>query len=71
MDNTFRIVFKTKDGILVKNRQADLGTWFPFGKLDKEFADQILANEAREKGVRIVSYKATVREGVEAIVEWL
>lgn len=61
----------TKDGCLVQNRLGNRDFWLTRnGKLDESFARISLESDAREKGVRLLSYTYD-QEGVQALVEWL
>jgi radical SAM superfamily enzyme len=67
----FRIKMVTKDGCLVQNRTGKRDFWLRSdGKLDEQFAHISLTADAREKGVRVLSYTYD-QEGVQAVVEWL
>ena len=67
----YRIKLVTKDGCLVQNRIGKRDFWLrPDGKLDESFARISLESDAREKGVRLVSYTHDP-DGVQAVVEWL
>lgn len=59
-----KIVFNTKDNVLVMQRDSEIGTW------DREIQESILDANAREHGVRI---NKTERIGDDLIctVSWL
>jgi hypothetical protein len=57
------IIFKTKDGVLIMDRESDISEW------PKDTQDYILNDNARQKGVRIVSTKRNGKN-FECLVEW-
>lgn len=68
----FRVKFVTKDGSLIQNRPADVEYYIDrWGNVNTEFLTYILNSDAREKGVRVVSYTIDKVRGVEAIVDWI
>jgi hypothetical protein len=64
MTNMGHIVFKTKDGVLVMNRESDISEWA------EDTQTYILNSDARQKGVKILSIE---RDGknFNCKVEWL
>lgn len=63
-----KLTFKTKDNILVMNREIDTTLGYD---TDKLFLDYVLKADSKEKGVRVLSYKFLDDKSIEAVVEWL
>lgn len=63
------VKFTHVDGHLIKNRQIADDNWEFYSRW-KDFLENTLARECREKGVKLISYKIT-DDGIEAIVAWL
>lgn len=63
-----RLIFTTFDGVLIMDRSFDESYW----ENDPEFLDYSLKIDAREHGVRIVSYAVDRKAKlVDVIVDWL
>lgn len=58
-----RIVFKTRDGVLVMDRESDLWDW------PQDVQEYILKDDARQKGVKIVSINPDGKT-FNCLVEW-
>jgi hypothetical protein len=67
MPNDFRIIFKTKDGSLIMDRKTD-SHWFD--GYDKTFLIKVMNDDARIRGVRVVSHTRE-KNTATAIVEYL
>lgn len=66
----YRIRFETKDGCLIVNRSTSSFVDASYLRTDRMFLSSILNNEARSKGVRVVSHEIRETE-LFAIVDWL
>lgn len=66
----FRLTFVTADGSVLKNRQAIADLYFTGSRPETEFIESVLKGEARELGVRVISYTIS-KTGVVAVVDWL
>lgn len=62
--STPRIKFVTKDGVVVMNRETE--KWVVE---DRELIPFTLGHDARNKGVRVLSWKVDP-SGIQAVVEW-
>ena len=67
----FRVRFETKDGSLIMNRPAERDYYVDrYGRPLLDFLELSLGRDAREKGVKVVSWTLT-KEALVAIVDWL
>lgn len=70
----FKVTFKDRDGNLIQDRKVDaLSLEFYIdrhGRVDKEFTEMVLCIDAREKGVKIVSYTINKDTGIDAVVDY-
>lgn len=72
MSQDFRVKFVTQDGSIIMDRKGQADFYFlPNGDPDKTFVDSILKTDAREKGVRVISYQLNNQTGLIAVVDWL
>ena len=66
----FVVEFKTKDNIVVMQRQTEKAMYIKNGKPETDFVKYSTDIDSRQKGVRIVSTEVNA-SGVFCIVEWL
>ena len=67
----FRILFTTRDGSVIMNREATKSFYFLHGRVvDQEFMNYSLTRDAREHAVKILSLNVA-ENGIHAIVEYL
>jgi hypothetical protein len=73
MSDKFRIKFKTRDGSIVMNREANREYYLDDNNriVDHQFMDISLKKDASEKGVRIVGNYDVTCYGITCTVEWL
>lgn len=65
--------FITADGVLVMSRNYDHTLFDPLSesRWQREDVEYLLASDARQKGVRIVSWIADAKANITAKVAWL
>lgn len=72
-NNSFRVKYITKDGILLRSRKGDRDLYaliWPGRPVEREFVDYVVITECRELGVRELSRDHTNDELV-VTVDWI